>query len=75
MLGRGVFVHTGSRVKDSVILDGCRILRRARVQRAIIDKNVVVPEREDVGWNIEKDRQRFTVTATGLTVVPKGYKF
>jgi glucose-1-phosphate adenylyltransferase len=75
VLGRGVFIHTGSRVEDSVILDGCRILRHARVRRAILDKNVIVPEKEEIGWNLEKDRQRFTVTESGLTVVPKGYRF
>ena len=58
-----------------MILDGSRILRGARVRRTIIDKNVVVPEREEIGWDAEKDRQHLTVTDTGLTVVPKGYRF
>jgi glucose-1-phosphate adenylyltransferase len=75
VLGRGVFVHSHSRVEESVIMDGCRILRRARVRRAILDKNVTVPEGEEIGWDVERDRQRFTVTDSGILVIPKGYRF
>ena len=44
ILGRGVKVHAGALVEDCVILDNCDIGRRAKVRRAILDKNVRVPE-------------------------------
>src|SRR5215813_7706745 len=44
VLARGVRVHSGAVVEDCVILDNCDIGRRARVRRAILDKNVRVPD-------------------------------
>jgi glucose-1-phosphate adenylyltransferase len=75
VLGRNVFVHSFSRVEWSIIMDNCHIHRYARVRRAIIDKNVEVPESETIGWDIEHDRQRFTVTDAGIVVIPKDYVF
>ena len=40
VLGRGVRVHSGALVEDCVILDNCDIGRRAKIRRAILDKNV-----------------------------------
>lgn len=75
ILGRGVFVHSYSLVEWSVIMDNCHIHRHARVRRAIIDKDVQVPEWETIGFDLERDRQRFQVTEGGVVVVPKGYVF
>ncbi|KGM13652.1 glucose-1-phosphate adenylyltransferase [Cellulomonas bogoriensis] len=69
----GVYLHSWSSVSDSVILDGCTVGRHAQVHRAILDKHVVVEERARVGIDAEHDRARgFTVTESGITVVPKG---
>jgi len=75
VLGRGVVVDSYSEVEWSIILDNCHIHRYARVRRAIIDKDVHVPERETIGFDLERDRQRFHVTDNGLVVIPKGYIF
>jgi glucose-1-phosphate adenylyltransferase len=75
VLGRNVRVHGHAQVEWSVVMDNCHIHRRARVRRAIIDKNVEVPEGEEIGWDLERDRQRFTVTDSGLVVIPKDYVF
>jgi glucose-1-phosphate adenylyltransferase len=72
VLGRNVFVHSFAEVEDSVIMDGCRIRRHARVRRAIIDKFVEIPEGETIGYDLERDRERYTVTDSGLVVIPKG---
>ena len=74
VLGRSVFVHSYSLVEDSVIMDYVEIGRRAKIRRAIIDKNVYVPEGEEIGYDLERDRQRFFVTDSGLVVIPKGPK-
>lgn len=66
-------LNSWSRIIDSVLLDDVQIQRRAQVNRAILDKNVVVEEGASVGLNRELDLARgFTVTPTGITVVPKG---
>ncbi len=69
VIGRGVKVHTGSIVEDSVIFDNCDIGRRAKVRRAILDKNVRVPEDATIGYDLERDRQFHHVTETGIVVV------
>ena len=75
VLAPDVFVHGHAHVEQSVIMNGCRISRHARVRRAILDKNVVVPEGEYIGWDLGRDRQRFTLSEDGIVVVPKGYTF
>jgi glucose-1-phosphate adenylyltransferase len=69
VLGRGVRVHTGALVEDSVIFDNCDIARYSRVRRAILDKNVKLPEGVDIGYNLEEDRKKYFVTDTGIVVV------
>jgi glucose-1-phosphate adenylyltransferase len=73
VLSPGVYLHSWSAVSDSVLMDGVKVHRHAQVHRAIIDKNVVIPARARVGLDREHDLARgFTVTESGITVVPKG---
>ncbi|MBZ5576409.1 MAG: glucose-1-phosphate adenylyltransferase [Acidobacteriia bacterium] len=69
VLARGVKVHTGAVVEDSIILDNCDIGRRALVRRAILDKNVRVPEDARIGCDPERDRRYHHVTESGIVVV------
>ncbi|MFN3324977.1 MAG: glucose-1-phosphate adenylyltransferase [Bryobacteraceae bacterium] len=69
VLGRGVRVHTGAVVEDSIIFDGCDIGRRAKVRRAILDKNVRVPEDAQIGYDLDHDRKYHHVTESGIVVV------
>lgn len=69
ILGRGVKVHTGAYVEDSVIMDNCDIGRRAKIRRAILDKNVRVPEDATIGYDLERDRRMYHVTESGIVVV------
>jgi glucose-1-phosphate adenylyltransferase len=69
ILGRGVKVHAGASVEDSVILDNCDIGRRSKVRRAILDKNVRVPEDATIGWDAAQDARLYHVTESGLVVV------
>jgi len=73
ILSPGVHLHSWATVTDSVLMDGVQVNRHAQVHRAILDKNVVVDERARIGVDHEEDRARgFTVTDSGITVVPKG---
>jgi glucose-1-phosphate adenylyltransferase len=69
IIGRGVKVHTGAVVEDSVLFDSCDIGRHAKVRRAILDKNVRVPEGAQIGYDLERDRQFHHVTESGIVVV------
>jgi len=75
ILGYNVRVNSYSYITDSIIYDNCNIGRHARIRRTIIDKNVVVPEGMEIGFDAETDKKRFTVSETGIVVIPKNYKF
>jgi glucose-1-phosphate adenylyltransferase len=73
ILSPGVHLHSWATVTDSVLMDGVQVHRHAQIHRAIVDKNVVVSPRARIGVDHEADRARgFTVTESGITVVPKG---
>jgi glucose-1-phosphate adenylyltransferase len=73
VLSPGARVNSWSRVEDSVILHNVQVGRRAVVQNAIIDKNVIIPPGAQVGVDKEHDLARgFVVSPGGITVVGKG---
>ncbi|MBU4214807.1 MAG: glucose-1-phosphate adenylyltransferase [Actinobacteria bacterium] len=73
ILSPGINLHSWAQVTDSVLFDDVQVERYAHIHRAIIDKNVVVPEHCRIGLDHDHDRARgFTVTESGITVVPKG---
>jgi glucose-1-phosphate adenylyltransferase len=62
-------------VRDSILFNGVRVGKYAKLQRCIVDKNVVIPDGEEIGVDRKRDAARFTVTEKGVVVVPKGYRF
>jgi glucose-1-phosphate adenylyltransferase len=75
VLSPNCYIHSWSSVSDSVLLDNVEIGRHAVVRRAIVDKNVVIPEGARIGMDPEEDRARgLTVTESGLVVIGKGQK-
>ncbi|MET8231577.1 glucose-1-phosphate adenylyltransferase [Micromonospora sp. NPDC005298] len=69
-----VRVHSWAHVEGSVLMEGVEIGRHAVVRRAILDKNVFVPEGAEIGVDLEKDRQRYTVSDNGIVVIGKGQR-
>jgi glucose-1-phosphate adenylyltransferase len=69
VLGRNVRVHTGALVEDCIIMDNCDIGRRARLRRAILDKNVKLPADTSIGYDPAADAARYFVTESGIVVV------
>ena len=69
VLGRGVRVHTGAVIEDSIIFDNCDIGRRCKIRRAILDKYVNVLPDTVIGYDLESDRRRYHVTENGIVVV------
>ncbi|MDE0974975.1 MAG: glucose-1-phosphate adenylyltransferase [Candidatus Nanopelagicales bacterium] len=72
VIATSVSIDPGAFVEGSVIMPGVRIGRNAVVRRAILDKNVVVPENTQIGVNLEHDRSRYTVSPGGIVVLGKG---
>jgi glucose-1-phosphate adenylyltransferase len=72
VLSPNVFIHSWADVEDCVLMDNVRIGRHAVVRRAIIDKNVIVPDNARIGVDEDADRKRFTRSADGIVVIGKG---
>ena len=67
-----VYAGRDSVVENSVLMPSVRIGENAKVRNAILDKNVVVEPGAMIGFDAERDRERFTVSAGGIIVVGKG---
>ena len=67
-----VRIHSYTDVDESILMDGVEIGRHSKIRRTIIDKGVKIPPGTTIGYDLEADRQRFTVTDSGIVVVPKG---
>ncbi len=66
-----VRVESFAEVEDSILMEGVHVDQGARVKRAIVDKNIRIPAGAEVGYDLQKDRKRFTVTDSGIVVIPK----
>lgn len=67
-----VRINSYADVDESILMDGVEVGRHSKIRRAIIDKGVKVPPNSSIGYDLELDAQRFTVTESGIVVVPKG---
>ena len=64
-------VEERAEVTDSILFSGVHIGKGAIIRRAIIDKNVFIPDGAQVGVDLEADRRRgFEVTEKGVVVIP-----
>ena len=66
-----VRVHSYSRVNWSVLLPGVQVGRHARVTRAVIDRDCVIPDGLVIGEDPAADAARFHRTANGITLVTR----
>lgn len=72
ILAPRVHVHSYASVEESIIGEGTDIGRNARIRKAVLDKFVTVEPGATIGYDLERDRQRFTVTESGIVAVAKG---
>ncbi len=73
ILSPGVVVERDALVEESIIFDDVNIEPRARIRRAIIDKETRIQADTSIGYDLEADKRRgCTVSDTGIVVVPKG---
>ena len=72
VLSPKVKINSFSTISNSILLENVNIGRHVHINRAIIDKNVIIPPYTEIGFNKEEDLRRgFFVSTDGITVVPK----
>ena len=75
ILSNRVYVDERSSVEDAIVFRGARIGKDVQIRRAIIDKWTNVPDGVRIGIDPDEDRRRFTVSESGIVVVPHKYPF
>jgi glucose-1-phosphate adenylyltransferase len=66
-----VRVHSYSSVNWSVLLPGVQVGRHARINRAVIDRDCVIPDGLVIGEDAAADAARFYRTDSGITLVTR----
>ncbi|MDD4953658.1 MAG: glucose-1-phosphate adenylyltransferase [Candidatus Omnitrophica bacterium] len=72
ILSCNVRVNSYSEISDSILMEGVNVGRHAKIKRAIIDKDVNIPEGTIIGYDPKDDKKRFHLTESGIVVVAKG---
>lgn len=72
ILSPNVRTHSYSEVYDSILMEGVNVARHAKIKKAIIDKDVDIPQGMVIGYDLQEDKKKFHVTESGIVVVAKG---
>ncbi len=75
ILSSRVRVQEDAVIEDSILFDNVTVGAGARLRRCIVDKEVVVPPGEFIGFDPARDAARFTLSDQGIVVVPEEYRF
>jgi len=76
ILGPRCKVNSYSLVEDSILFENVTIGRNAKVRKAIIDKNITIPDGAEIGYDHDEDTRRgYRVTESGIVVVSADSKF
>lgn len=67
-----VRINSYSQVTESILFENVTVGRYAKIRRTIIDKDVTIPEGMEIGYDIEEDSKKFTVSDGGIVVISKG---
>jgi len=72
IIGRNTRIWSGAVIEDSIILGHCEIEEGAHIQKAIVDHGNRIKAGEKIGYNLEKDGERYYVDPeTELVVIPR----
>jgi len=75
VLSPNVRIENNSDISGSIFLGSCVVGQGAKIKNAIIDKEVNIPPKAEIGYNLVLDRERFAVTTSGIVIVPKKASF
>ncbi|WP_035349591.1 glucose-1-phosphate adenylyltransferase [Edaphobacter aggregans] len=73
VLSQDVRVNSYADVDSSIVFSHVNIGRHCRIRRAIIDRDVHIPDGCVIGYDPIEDRKNYFVSSGGLTVVTRDY--
>lgn len=72
IIGRGVRIHAGASIEESIVMDHSVVQEGANLRRVIVDRHNLLPAGTRIGWDPQADAARFHVDPSGIAVIPRG---
>jgi len=71
---REVLMEEDVELDECIVMDYTVLRKGVRLKRVIVDRYNTVDAGEQIGYDREIDRRRFTVSDSGIVVVPRGQR-
>ncbi len=76
ILSYNVKVKEGTQIRDSFVMGNNEIGKDVSINKAIVDRGVYIPDHTSIGFDRKADLERkLIVTDSGITIVPRKYRF
>ena len=72
IIRREAVVEDDAEIEDCIIMDYVRVSRGTRLRRIIVDRHNLIERESCIGFDPEEDRRSYTVSPSGVVVVPRG---
>ncbi|MEA3304150.1 MAG: glucose-1-phosphate adenylyltransferase [Pseudomonadota bacterium] len=72
IIRREAVVEPGAELEECIIMDYVHIGRGAKLRKVIVDRHNFIEPGTRIGFDPQEDRKRYTVTDSGIVVVPRG---
>jgi glucose-1-phosphate adenylyltransferase len=73
ILSPDVRVNSYCNIEDTIIFSHVNVGRHSRIRRAIVDRDVHIPEGSVIGYDLEEDKKKYFVSEDGIVVVTRDY--
>ena len=73
ILSPDVRVNSYCNIEDTIIFSHVNVGRHSRIRRAIVDRDVHIPEGSVIGFDPEEDKKKYFVSEDGIVVVTRDY--
>ncbi|MGH8769905.1 MAG: glucose-1-phosphate adenylyltransferase [Burkholderiales bacterium] len=72
ILRREVMLEPDVELDNCIVMDYVHIQGGCKLKRVIVDRFNVIPARTEIGHDANADSKRYTVTESGITIIPRG---
>ncbi len=75
IIRNGVIIEKGVEIRDSLIMDNVIIKENSKLYRVVVDKQNIIYEGEEIGFNQEKDRFKCHIDSSGIRIIPRAARY